>query len=105
MVRQLLRQARRESGFTQAELARRMGTAQPEVARLESVGSNPRIDTLRRAVEATGHRLELRALPIVPTVDETMIVENLALSSRERLDQFAAAYASVAGLAGRARRA
>ncbi len=40
-----LREAR---GLSQAELARRMGTTQSVIARLELGGAEPRLDTLRR---------------------------------------------------------
>jgi predicted transcriptional regulator len=103
VVRDLLREARKESGLTQAELARRLGTTQPEIARLEAIGANPRLETLRRVVEATGRRLELNTAPLAATLDETMIRSNLALTPRERLRHFRDAYSSVARLVGRAR--
>jgi transcriptional regulator with XRE-family HTH domain len=101
----LLRQARLAAGLTQAQLAERLGTEQPVIARLESPRSNPRAATLRRAIRATGHDLQvtLRASPA--EVDETMLAENLRLAPAERLRRFRDAYASVASLASRARRA
>jgi ribosome-binding protein aMBF1 (putative translation factor) len=50
-------QARVQSGLTQEELAKRMGTTQSVVARLESGKRLPSIRTLRRVAEATGTRL------------------------------------------------
>jgi len=49
--------ARSKAGLSQAELAERMGTKQPVVARLESGNSNPSYHTLERIAEATGSRL------------------------------------------------
>jgi ribosome-binding protein aMBF1 (putative translation factor) len=49
--------ARKRAGLTQAELAKKMGTAQPVVARLESGRARPSIRTLERLAEATGSRL------------------------------------------------
>lgn len=50
--------ARNEVGFTQAELARRMGTTQSAVARLESgQGGLPTLRTLMRAAEAMGGKI------------------------------------------------
>lgn len=50
-------QARDRAGLTQMELARKMGTTQPVVARLESGRTRPSIRTLERLAEATGSRL------------------------------------------------
>jgi predicted transcriptional regulator len=49
--------ARNRAGLTQQELAIRMGTIQPAVARLESGRTRPSIRTLERLAEATGSRL------------------------------------------------
>jgi ribosome-binding protein aMBF1 (putative translation factor) len=50
-------QARNRAGLTQQELARKMGTTQPVVARLESGRVRPSMRTLGRLAEATGSRL------------------------------------------------
>ena len=47
-------------GLTQEELARRMGTRQSSIARLESGRTEPSLSFLRRAVQALGGRLEVR---------------------------------------------
>ena len=49
--------ARNRAGLTQQELARKMGTTQPVVARLESGRTRPSMRTLERLAEATGSRL------------------------------------------------
>ena len=54
----LIREARRSAGLTQAELATRVGTSQPAIARYERARSMPDLATLHRIVEACG--LELR---------------------------------------------
>jgi transcriptional regulator with XRE-family HTH domain len=63
LLDELLR-ARKRAGLTQAEVAARMGTKTPAVARLESGGGSqrhsPSIATLRRYAEAVGCRLEIR---------------------------------------------
>ena len=46
---------RNQAGLTQKELARKMGTTQPVVARLESGRSRPSMRTLERLADATGH--------------------------------------------------
>ncbi|MDN5871383.1 MAG: helix-turn-helix transcriptional regulator [Nitrococcus sp.] len=48
--------ARSRAGLTQAEVARRMGSTQSVVARLESGSTIPTWRTLRRYAEATGHK-------------------------------------------------
>jgi transcriptional regulator with XRE-family HTH domain len=59
--------ARSRAGLTQADVAIRMGTKAPAVARLESGGGSqghsPSIATLRRYAEAVGCELEIRLQP------------------------------------------
>jgi len=57
LVRSLI-EARIAAGLTQEELANRMGTSQPVVARLES-GHKPSLKTLQRYAEATGAKLRI----------------------------------------------
>lgn len=58
-----LLKARQEAGLTQAQVAERMGTQAPAVARLEralATGKHsPSVATLRRYVKACGKRLVL----------------------------------------------
>lgn len=84
-IAETIRTARRRSGLTQAELARRAGVSQPVIARLETGGANPTIRTLERALRAAGHQLVLKAVPAKPQVDEGQIVEMLRLTPAERL--------------------
>jgi predicted transcriptional regulator len=51
---------RHAAGLSQAEVAARMGTSQPAVARLEAGGMDVRLSTLERYAAAVGRRLELR---------------------------------------------
>ena len=53
-------QACLRSGFSQVELAERMGTSQSAIARLESGQTLPSTKTLLRFAEATGSKLHLR---------------------------------------------
>jgi transcriptional regulator with XRE-family HTH domain len=50
-------------GWTQKELARRVGTKQSSIARLESGKTQPRISFLRRIIEALDGHLEIRIVP------------------------------------------
>lgn len=54
---------RRELGLSQKELAELTGTTQSAIARLESGGRPPRIDTLRRIAGALDCELEVRLRP------------------------------------------
>lgn len=56
-------QARTQARLSQAELARRLGTTQSAIARLEGGGVSPTLSTLRRYAEATGTRLEINFVP------------------------------------------
>lgn len=55
--------ARNRAGLTQEELAKKMGTTQPVVARLESGRVRPSMRTLERLAEATGSRLLISFAP------------------------------------------
>ncbi|HXP85149.1 MAG TPA: helix-turn-helix transcriptional regulator [Bryobacteraceae bacterium] len=59
----VLIEARNRAGLTQQELARKMGTTQPVVARLESGRVRPSMRTLGRLAEAAGSRLLIRFEP------------------------------------------
>src|SRR5579863_5152570 len=54
---------RNRAGLTQEELARKMGTTQPVVARLESGRSRPSMRTLEKLAEATNSRLLVSFAP------------------------------------------
>ena len=75
LLRQMVK-ARHEAGLTQAQVAERMGTKPPAVARLESaLGSgkhSPSIATLRRYAEAVGCRLEIYLVRDQPEPNQRM---------------------------------
>jgi transcriptional regulator with XRE-family HTH domain len=81
----LIRHARGAAGLTQAELARRLGTSQPAIVKLERAGANPTVRTLDRVLRATGHHLELSAPIWSSGVDESLIRKQLDLPPAERL--------------------
>jgi DNA-binding XRE family transcriptional regulator len=61
---QVLLQARKEAGLTQADIAQRMGVSQPVLARIESsLGSrkhSPSLATLRNYAKACGKKLTIQ---------------------------------------------
>src|SRR5689334_20117235 len=62
---QMLIEARMRAKLSQVELAKRMGTSQSTVARLESGGARPSLQTLERFAKATGSRLRVSLEPLV----------------------------------------
>lgn len=56
-------EARARAGLTQGQLAKRMGTTQPVVARIESGRVRPSTRTLERYAQATGSRLQITFVP------------------------------------------
>ena len=56
-------EARKRAGLTQQQLARKMGTTQPVVARLEAGNTRPSLRTLERLAEATGSELVIAFQP------------------------------------------
>jgi transcriptional regulator with XRE-family HTH domain len=101
-ARELLLTARRRSGLTQRELARRSGVPQPTISRIESAKMSPSLETLEPAILACGMELALvdRA---GQGVDDSQIVERLRLSPGDRLASAAIAGRNVSRLRSRAR--
>ena len=62
LVAELIR-ARTKAGLTQAQVAERMQSTQPAIARLEGGGRTPSTQTLQRYAKATGHRLRISLEP------------------------------------------
>jgi transcriptional regulator with XRE-family HTH domain len=92
----LLRDARKRHGLDQAELARRVGTEQPAISRIERDVVSPSLDTLNRLFEAMGETLTIRPTGLgdpVPGGGNQSIAELRAdyrgLTPEERLAQAA----------------
>src|SRR5437764_4872199 len=86
----LLKTARERAGLTQRQLARKAGTAQSVVARIELGETSPSWQTLARLLKATGFGLatQLRRLTVDPQLlDDTPRI--LALSPQDRLREVA----------------
>jgi transcriptional regulator with XRE-family HTH domain len=83
----LLREARTRAGLTQRELAKRAGTAQSVVARIERRQSDPSWQTLERLLAAAGFSLHSE-LAVRPTTGSHMlqdVARVLSLTPEERL--------------------
>jgi len=95
----LLADARRRTGLTQADLAKRLAISQAAVAQLERADSNPRLATLDRALRAAGVELVLATRPRRATLDESLIRQQLELAPTERLRGLEAMYEQARRLA------
>lgn len=92
----LIRDLRRQSGIGRAELARRVGTEQPAISRIERDAVSPSLDTLHRLFEAMGMTFVLEPVRLqdrVPDGGNLSIAELRAdfrdLPAEERLAQAA----------------
>jgi transcriptional regulator with XRE-family HTH domain len=94
----LIRTARLEAKLTQAQLGQRLGLTQAAVARLERSGANPTFRTLHRALQATGHELEIGARERQSSVDDTLIASYMRMTPAERLRAFQSSHDSLARL-------
>ena len=56
--------ARKNSGLTQKQLAKRTGIAQGDISKLESGSGNPSLKTLQRLAAAMDMKLRLEFLPL-----------------------------------------
>ncbi len=59
--------ARAQAGLSQAQVARKMKTTQPVIARLESGKQKPSLQTLERYARATGCVLRIELVPNEPS--------------------------------------
>lgn len=56
-------EARSRAGLTQQQLAKKMGTTQPAIARLESGRTPPSMRTLKKLAKATNTHLSIKLEP------------------------------------------
>ena len=59
VLRNLVREARKRAGLTQADLGRRAGVPQSTVARIESGARTPSTDLVERLVRAAGFEIRV----------------------------------------------
>jgi ribosome-binding protein aMBF1 (putative translation factor) len=67
IARQII-QLRKQTGLTQAELARKVHTRQSEISRIENGAQNISIEKLKKIVEALGGdvKIQIESSPSVP---------------------------------------
>ncbi|MGH2986714.1 MAG: helix-turn-helix domain-containing protein [Solirubrobacterales bacterium] len=83
---QLLRDARRRHGVSQARLATRAGTTQSAISRIESDRVSPSVETLRSLLHLLGEDLVLEAEQRDSGIDRAMVHERFRLSPAERVE-------------------
>jgi transcriptional regulator with XRE-family HTH domain len=87
MPGELLRDARRRHGVTQAQLAARARTSQAAISRIERGVVSPSVATLASLLELLNEELVLEAREVDWGHDRTLIRENLARPVDERVDR------------------
>ena len=96
----VVRSVRERAALSQRTLAERAETTQAAIARIEADRTKPTIETLRRLVSAAGFDLQLNVVerttadPVVdaykPGVDQTLLIEQLRKTPRERIQSLMA---------------
>lgn len=82
---QLIREARIRHGLSQERLARRTGTKQSAISRLEADELSPTVDTLETLLRAMGEDLQLRGSKSAREYDPAHRRANAARTPGERL--------------------
>lgn len=101
---ELLRRRRLAHGLSQRELARRAGTRQSTISRIETGRETPTVDRLDRLLIALGERLHLDAVPLDPERSAADIAGDRGRSMSARLEDGFALASFASELAGRASR-
>jgi len=83
---QLLREARRRHKVSQARLARRAGTTQSAISRIERDHVSPSVETLRELLHLLGEDLVLGVEERDWGVDRSLVRERLALTPAQRVE-------------------
>ncbi len=79
----LVRDARRRHGLDQRTLARRAGTSQTQLSRIERNEVSPSVSTLVRVLGALGERLELRSERNAPAGVQSTFPDHTSERARE----------------------
>lgn len=82
---ELIRTTRRRHGLSQQRLARRVGTRQSAISRLERGEISPTVETLDLLLNAMGERLELTGRPLERRYDPLHRRANAERTPAERL--------------------
>lgn len=105
-----LRAARHRHGLTQASLARRAGTTQAAISRIESGAESPSFERFATLLLVMGERAAITTEPLDPELDTAELARGRRLTPEQRLAESAswnlvATQLEIAGAAARRRRA
>jgi transcriptional regulator with XRE-family HTH domain len=73
-IAQLIIDMRKVAKLTQQELANRTGIKQPQLARIESGGQMPRLDTSANLAKEAGYDVEIHLIPKSPSVENNQVL-------------------------------
>ncbi len=79
-IAQLIIDMRKAAKLTQQELADRAGIKQPQLARIETGGQLPRLDTLASLAKEAGYTVEVHLIPQSQSEENTEILTPLSIS-------------------------
>ena len=79
-IAQLIIDMRKAAKLTQQELADRTGIKQPQLARIESGGQLPRLDTLANLAKEAGYDVEIHLIPQSQGVENAEILAPLSIA-------------------------
>lgn len=82
---QLIRETRARHGLSQKRLARRVGTQQSAISRLEADEVSPSVETLGLLLTAMGESLQLAGAPLERDYDPAHMRATVARPPAERL--------------------
>jgi len=88
---ELVREARKRAGLTQADLAERAGTTQSAIARLESGRTSPALEQVERLLKLCGFQLVVQLAPY----DDSDLVQAEARLRQDVEDRLTAVQAGV----------
>ena len=88
---ELIRSARLRAGYSQKELAKRLGTASSSIARWETDTVEPGFSTLRRVLQACGFDIPPVLVPYERDPERDAQVQELQdLSPQDRMERYLA---------------
>jgi transcriptional regulator with XRE-family HTH domain len=82
---ELIRDTRKRHGLSQERLARRVGTQQSAISRLEADKNSPSVETMELVLNAMGEHLQITAEPLERDYDPVHFRATVTRPPEERL--------------------